>query len=409
MSEQASPVAVAESTSTTPVQAPEQAAAAELVRRMSEEQEAGAREQAEAVRAEAVKAFRRGEREYRKGLLEAGRLCHQYLTLRLKLGDQRAAAVKALEGALDAWSSRPVNVNVLIKTYWGWRLLAEEPGVKAETPYGQLEEAWSQLATRVNKDTPEEAYVLLPGLEDKCRAAFAHAAKNALGRDAAAEAVKALLAEQGERDRAAAKAEADRKRAEREEAERRRLAEQAKLDRAAAAREQAERRGTPEEAKKALAEQEARRQALAWADAEAQAKRKAQEQAERQEKRHDERAEKREARHEKAKRRRERPCRQDNPLKAEQASDPFALAVQTVEMIERHESPAKLLGAILDRVSSRRELRAKVGVSLGKVLGLIREALDCPNVKQLDEAIRALGGIKLPPAKPLSGGLGRAA
>ena len=94
-----------------------------------------------------VTAYRKGEREYRKGLLDAGRLADVYVHQRLALGDDRAAAVQVLEGQLAVYSSTAVDVNRLVRTYHAARLLADEPGVKADVPYGHYRDAWSKLVS----------------------------------------------------------------------------------------------------------------------------------------------------------------------------------------------------------------------------------------------------------------------
>jgi hypothetical protein len=246
----------------------------------AEPDEQQAREAAEVVRGEAVKAYRRGEREYRKGLLEAGRLSHEYLVQRMALGDNRAAGVQALNGAFAAYSSSAVDVNHLIRTWWAYHLLCEQPGLKIDLPYGRFRDHWSQLVDRVDANNPEERCILLPGLEDKAKEAFAHAAKHGLGDDAVREAVKRLLAEYHEAQQTARKVEAERLAKEQEEAERKRQAALAAAEKAqedVLAKQQAGEAEQAEQARKELLE---RQQAVAKANAEAEATRKARERAE---------------------------------------------------------------------------------------------------------------------------------
>src|SRR5215471_16810931 len=75
----------------------------------------------------AVRAFRKGEQEYRKGLLEAGRLADLYLHQRMALKHPRENAVKTLEGEFSRYASTNVDINQLIRCYHAYRLLAEEP------------------------------------------------------------------------------------------------------------------------------------------------------------------------------------------------------------------------------------------------------------------------------------------
>ncbi len=185
----------------------------------AEQAEQQAREDAQTTLKAMVKAYRKGESAYRAGLLEAGRLADVYVHQRLALRDKRAAAVQAIEGQLAAWSSSTVDVGRLIACYHAFRLLADEPGVKADAvPYGHFRDAWAQLVQRQQKDTADECWVLLPGLEDRCRETFAGAAKDAQGRDAAVDACKGLLREFLALE--AEKAKAEKQRAEQEAAAR---------------------------------------------------------------------------------------------------------------------------------------------------------------------------------------------
>src|SRR5262245_48914435 len=192
--------------SPTPNPAPEQqpesgvqeqaAAAAER----AAEQEAAARQEADATFKAAVREYRKGERSYRAGLLESGRLADLYCRQRMTLGDKRAAAVQALEGELAKWSSTAVDVNRLVGTYHAYRLLAEEPAVKADAvPYGHYRDAWGQLAVREAKDTPAETWRLLPGLEAECKAAFLTATEGGLSKAAVLDQVKSLLRQHADR------------------------------------------------------------------------------------------------------------------------------------------------------------------------------------------------------------------
>lgn len=243
-----------------------------------------------------VKAYRQGEKVYRAGLLDAGRLCDLYLHQRMGLGDKRGAAVQAVEGQLAQYASGTVDANRLVAVYHAHRLLAEEPGVKAEAvAYGHYRDAWCRLVERQHKDTADECWALLPGLESECKAAFAQAVADTLSKDAVAERVQGLLqryaAQQAEAS-AKAKAEAEARAKAAAEAKARQEREQAgrqlqQAERAAErATEQAEKARLQEAADKAraelLAKQEAERMAQAEAEQEARDReRKARERAER--------------------------------------------------------------------------------------------------------------------------------
>jgi hypothetical protein len=170
----------------------------------AEQAEEQAREQAADTLKATVRAYRHGERAYRNGLLDAGKLADLYVHQRLTLGDKRAAAVQALEGALAAYSSTVVDVNRLIGCYQAFRLLAEETGLTTPpakgkpapadaVPYGHYRDAWCRLVTRQAKDTPQECWVLLPGLEADCKAAFAKAMSDVLSKAAVEEMARTLL------------------------------------------------------------------------------------------------------------------------------------------------------------------------------------------------------------------------
>lgn len=201
--------------------------------------EAELRAEAKATLDACTKAYAKGEAAYRAGLLEAARLADAYLHQRMALGDKRADAVGLIAMRWSEHSSTLVDqhaVNRAIQTYHAHRLLALEQGLCGEgrkqgpadaVPYGVYRDTWARLVERAAKDTPEESYVLLPGLEDRCRAAFAKAVKEGLGRTAVAESAAEIV-----RDYAKAQADAEAKRA--EEAAARAKAEQDAATKAAA-------------------------------------------------------------------------------------------------------------------------------------------------------------------------------
>jgi hypothetical protein len=220
--------------------------AAQQAQADAEAQEAEAREEAVRTLKACVAAYRKGERAYRDGLLESGRLADLYVHQRLTLGDKRDVARQALEGQLAVYATGKVDANRLIHCWHAYRLLALETGLVGDraakkagpadaVPYGHYRDAWKQLVHRVAEDTPEERWELLPGVEEEAKAAFAAAVKAGLSADASAEKAKALVAVWVNRRAEATKAAA---------AETRRLAE-AKAAEVAASRkavEESERR-----------------------------------------------------------------------------------------------------------------------------------------------------------------------
>jgi hypothetical protein len=228
-----------------------------------------ARKEAVALLAECVKTYRHGEKAYRQGLLQAGRLADEYLDLRMTLGDKRAATVQTLEGQLAMWSSATVDVNRLASCWQAFRLLAEEPGLaKATTkgkaapadavPYGHYRDCWSRLVERQNKDTTAECWVLLPGLETECRAAFVKAVQDGLSKAAVEDAVRLLVPDYAARQ---AKATAEAKAAAAAKA----AAEQAAAQQASAAllQAQAEMAKAQQAVTSAMASEQAACQAVA--------------------------------------------------------------------------------------------------------------------------------------------------
>src|SRR5262245_12258111 len=165
------------------VQSAESAVVAEVhasAEQAAQEEERLLRE-ADSTCKQAVKAFRRGEQEYRKGLLEAGRLGDLYVHQRMDLRHPRENAVKTLEGEFSRFASSSVDVDRLIRCYHAYHLLAEEPAVKSDAvPYGQWRDAWCQLVERQQKGLATEHWCLLPELEGRCRELFAECIKSAM-------------------------------------------------------------------------------------------------------------------------------------------------------------------------------------------------------------------------------------
>src|SRR5262245_42154112 len=185
----------------TPSPAADTVAAVQAATEHAVQTEQEAREHAERTRKAAVDAYRKAESALRNGYLESGRLCDQYLQERMALTDKRAVGVQALEGELARYSSTVVEVNRLIGVYHAYRLLAVEPGLVGtgrkrgpadDVPYGHYRDGYSQLVERVEKDTPREHWILLPGLESECRELFARCTADGLSKGAVQDAVKGL-------------------------------------------------------------------------------------------------------------------------------------------------------------------------------------------------------------------------
>jgi hypothetical protein len=243
------------------------------------EREQEARDQADATRAAAVKAYRRGESAYAAGLLESGRLCGVYVGQRLALGDKREVAVKALEGDLSRFSSTEVDVNRLVRTYHAYRLLAEEPGLTAKpakgkpapadgVAYGVYRDHWCRLVERA-AGTREESYTLLPGVEKACLAMFRRAVRDELSPKAAGElcgrlvrahAARLARAEKARLAQAEARAKAERQAEQRAVADLRQAQQAAEKAKAEAKAKQDQ--ATAEAAARAAADLEAKQRAV---------------------------------------------------------------------------------------------------------------------------------------------------
>jgi hypothetical protein len=328
-----------------------------------------AREEAEQTRKGCVRAYRQGEKSYRAGLLESGRLADLYCRQRVALGDKRAAAVQALEGELAKWSSTAVDVGRLIGCYHSFRLLAEEPGIKADgVAYGHYRDCWGQLVERQHKDTPEEGWALLPGLEQECRDLFAKATADGLSKAAVQEQVKALLrlyadrqAEEAAKARAAAEQEARVKAAAEEQARREALEAQRRTLEAKAAAEQGkeeEKARLTEQAR--LAEEEQRQKDRAAIEAAAAAEKAARDKAraEAQAKAAEEAKRRAEAKARKAQERKANPPKPRNLLPQDKG-DAAAMAALAAEYVTDCDTPDDVLHALLLRLKGSEELSSR--------------------------------------------------
>jgi hypothetical protein len=205
-----------------------------------EEVEQSEREVAEEVAKAAVKAIVRGERVLLKGHIEGGRLADEYLHRRMVIGNakgaaraERAAGVTRLEGDLAKWTTN-VDVNRTIGLYHANRLLAAGLEKQAERlPMSQFRDGWVRLIERTSKDTVEEQWVLLPGLEQDCKDAFAKGVEEAWSFATVSGAVKTLLATYAERQEAERKAKAEAAKTQLAKAEADRKAQQQQTQQAA--------------------------------------------------------------------------------------------------------------------------------------------------------------------------------
>jgi hypothetical protein len=360
-------------------------AKAEAEAKEAAEQEAAQRAADKTLDA-ATKAFAKGEREYRKGLLEAGRLCSEYTGMRLAMGVSRDGAVQAIGGALARYATGKVDVNRLIRGYHAWRLLCEAAGLGkkgGEVPYGHYRDYWCQLVERTTEKA-SETYTLLPGIEDRCLATFRQALEMDWDADAIRDAVQLLQRQHSQEQEVMRKADAERARREAEakagaaeeakgetaEAEAaRKAAEKAAKEADEAARkakgaERAKREAEAEAARKALdqarkeeaearlrQEQEAREAARAKEEARQADKRQAEAEAER--KRLEDKAERKTAKGNPASEQSAKPepgeARAENLLKAATRATSKDLGDMVRAMLQGHEDPQ---AALFDTIAS---------------------------------------------------------
>jgi hypothetical protein len=377
-----------------------------------------AEREAEKLAARGIAAYVAGQRAELRQTFEAAGYWHSYLVARMGLATsergapaQRAEGVKRLQLELAIKCQRDVRVNDLLRSWAAWRLLAEEPGLMGDArkpgsaypiPLHVYRDVWSLLVERAEPDTRREHYVLLPGMEDRCRELFRHAAETGLAKGAADPAVRELVAEHARQQGAARRAEAERLALEQQEAERVRQAaveqtEKAQEDVLAktlaatqAAQEEEQRQRAVAEAEAAKQALAARQQELAKASASAEALAKAKARAEQQQREAQERAQRMQQKAEKGGRPRE--SRVESLLKpqAGKGDDPVARAAMAAEFIGEAEDPAAVLIGLLEKLARTEGLaqRVKTGVAR-KLLKLLSLAPDA-SAHQLDAAILAL-------------------
>jgi hypothetical protein len=369
-----------------------------------------------------IAAYVAGQRAELRQTMEACSCWHSYLVARMALVPekgaraQRADAIRRLELELAIKCQREVRVNDLLRAWAAWTLLASEPGLVGDAkkpgpayhvPLCTLRDLWSLLVDRVDRDTAKERWVLLPGMEGKCRELFQSAVENELARGAAEPMVRELVAEHARQQEAVKRAEAEKARREQEAAEKAREAvlaqtEQAQLvlartlEATEKAQQEEERKQAQEQAEKAKQELLARQQELARANAAAEAKRKAQEQAERQRQEQAERARKAQQRADKDGERgngRQRggdgECRAPRSLirREDGKEDPVQTAGILMDLIAGCKDPTAVVLNLVLKLEASREVKLSEGMH--KVLHVARLALDA-DPKQVDKATLAL-------------------
>jgi hypothetical protein len=159
---------------------------------LAEQREAAMKDAAKLLTSMA-KAYARGERGLLTAAVEAGEYADGYIRARLALGDKRAACVQAVEGKLAEVSGDVVKANTLIGTYHAYRLL--NPGDACVFTLSHFREAFTLLVIRVEKDTPNETWTLLPGFEDQCKAAYSELSTGKLSKTACIERCRKLVRE----------------------------------------------------------------------------------------------------------------------------------------------------------------------------------------------------------------------
>lgn len=136
------------------------------------------------------RSYRDGLQGYCKGLLKAGEQATEYVHRRIILGDTRDAGVDAVKGEMAKYARDKVDVSRLIACSAAARLLCHADVAPETVPHGH----WREYRQLVQRDTkqPGETWVLLPGVEEECKAAFAKCVANAVRLDGVQEHVKAI-------------------------------------------------------------------------------------------------------------------------------------------------------------------------------------------------------------------------
>jgi hypothetical protein len=426
-------------------QTAEQVAAAQA----ATEAEAAARQEAALAEADrtckaAVRAFAKGEREYRLGLLEAGRLAGEYLVQRMALRHPRENAVATLVGELARYASHRVDaayVNRLVASYQAYRLLAVDTGLAdskakavkqrlAELPYSHYRDGWCRLVERRDKDTLQEHWVLIPGFEGDAKAAFEQAARDAVPLETVQGLVNRNAARQAEEAKAAKEAADAKAQAEREALEQAQQATRAALQAKAAAEEQAKRAADEaararmtEAAHKAQLELEAAHRAQAEQQAKADA---AAREAERKRRAEQAAREAREAAERKAAQAAERRATKGkgpkppaeaapalepkdpmqvtgNLLKVADVATAQGLAEMLAAMTNRHEEPDTVLERYLALLVKSQDLSPKSIRACKNALALVRGKLGQEPAPAPSPSPLEVAGVTTPAAAPVNG------
>jgi hypothetical protein len=234
-----------------------------------------AEQAADLVLKTAATVYRKGEKSYAWHLLRTGQLAHEYAISRMAIATQytngtakgaRTAALDCVTLELQKCSSGKVEVARMVQSYHAYVLLSGEPLPDKHTakvvvaPFGHYRDCWANLVQRTaaTKDTPQEQWELLPGMEDRCREAYA--ALVGSSKDEVAETVNAISREWTTQQAAKAKADAEVKAQAEREAREQATKERAELGQQAKAAAELE--------AKAKAEQDAEKKALLTAQSE---------------------------------------------------------------------------------------------------------------------------------------------
>lgn len=136
--------------------------------------------------------FTQGHHAYRDKLIEAGRLCREYVSMRRKDGASRSVAVQAIGGRLAETAGIKVDVNRLIGVAAVVDLLAVAVDFSC-LPHRTLRE-FIPLVKR--EAGAHEDWKIKPGLEDRARELFRRAVDKRLDAQAVQAAVRELLGRQ---------------------------------------------------------------------------------------------------------------------------------------------------------------------------------------------------------------------
>jgi len=199
-----------------PAVSPEQAALevkAEAVaeaKKLAEERDAKRKASNETLMS-CVVAYVRGESNLLAGRLESGRFAAQFVRERIAIGETRENATSIISAELLKHTGEKVNAANLIRVYHSHTLLAESAGEAGKYAGWTLwQEAFTHLVERTGKASSDEAWQLLPGYSDSCKAVFKECCENKLSNVACkakvSELVKAFIRTQAEVARKAAEA-----------------------------------------------------------------------------------------------------------------------------------------------------------------------------------------------------------